>query len=29
MGSNKVDGLNPLTIGIYGTGHVLNDLAAA
>jgi Na+/melibiose symporter-like transporter len=26
---NKVDGLNKVTMGIYGTGHVLNDLAAA
>ena len=24
-----VDGLSKFTIGIYGTGHVFNDLAAA
>jgi Na+/melibiose symporter-like transporter len=29
MGASRVDGLTPWTIGIYGTGHVLNDLAAA
>ena len=27
--THAVDGLSKFTIGIYGTGHVFNDLAAA